>query len=160
MSKKALMYGGGNIGRGFIAQLFNLSGYEVVFIDVVDALVEKVNTDKEYPIYITNGDSYDKYTVNNVRAVNGKDEAAVAEEIATALRYWVAMVSQYVITTVDCATIEAYRTQGVTEVVWVSVKDKSRCVVCKQRDGKVYPIDNIPPKPHIGCRCYFLPKGR
>lgn len=83
-----------------------------------------------------------------------------AEEIATALRYWVAMVSQYVITTVDCATIEAYKTQGVTEVVWVSVKDKSRCVVCKQREGKVYPIDNIPPKPHIGCRCYFLPKGR
>ncbi len=82
--KKALMYGGGNIGRGFIAQLFNLSGYEVVFIDVVDALVEKVNNDKEYPIYITNGDSYDKYTVTNVRAVNGKDENAVAEEIATA----------------------------------------------------------------------------
>lgn len=82
--KKAVMYGGGNIGRGFIAQLFNLSGYEVVFIDVVDALVEKVNNDKEYPVYITNGDSYDKYTVTNVRAVNGKDEKAVAEEIATA----------------------------------------------------------------------------
>ena len=43
MSKKAVMYGGGNIGRGFIAQLFNLSGYEVVFIDVVDALVEEYN---------------------------------------------------------------------------------------------------------------------
>ncbi len=82
--KKAVMYGGGNIGRGFIAQLFNLSGYEVVFIDVVDALVEKMNNDKEYPVYITNGDSYDKYTVTNVRAVNGKDENAVAEEIATA----------------------------------------------------------------------------
>ena len=47
MSKKALMYGGGNIGRGFIAQLFNLSGYEVVFIDVVDALVEKMDQDKQ-----------------------------------------------------------------------------------------------------------------
>lgn len=82
--KKAVMYGGGNIGRGFIAQLFNLSGYEVVFIDVVDALVEKMNNDKEYPIYITKGDTYDKYTVTNVRAVNGKDENAVAEEIATA----------------------------------------------------------------------------
>ena len=68
----------------FIAQLFNLSGYEVVFIDVVDALVEKMNNDKEYPIYITKGDSYDKYTVTNVRAVNGKDENAVAAEIATA----------------------------------------------------------------------------
>ena len=47
-------------------------------------MVEKVNNDKEYPVYITNGDSYNKYTVTNVRAVNGKDENAVAEEIATA----------------------------------------------------------------------------
>lgn len=84
MSKKAIMYGGGNIGRGFIAQLFYMSGYEVVFIDVADQLVDKLNSDREYPIYITSGDSYDKFTVKNVRAVNGKNEKAVAEEIATA----------------------------------------------------------------------------
>lgn len=32
--KKAIMYGAGNIGRGFIGQLFSQSGYEVAFIDV------------------------------------------------------------------------------------------------------------------------------
>ena len=80
--KKAVMYGGGNIGRGFIAQLFNMSGYEVVFVDVVDALVNKMNEDRSYPIYITNGDSYDEYKVTNVRAVDGKVEENVAREIA------------------------------------------------------------------------------
>lgn len=82
--KKAVMYGAGNIGRGFIAQLFNLSGYEVTFIDVVDAVVEKLNTDHEYPLYITGENGYEKTLVKNVRAVNGKDLQAVAEEIAAA----------------------------------------------------------------------------
>ena len=31
---KAVMYGAGNIGRGFIGQLFSQSGYSVSFIDV------------------------------------------------------------------------------------------------------------------------------
>ena len=32
--KQAVMYGGGNIGRGFIGALFSQSGYQVTFIDV------------------------------------------------------------------------------------------------------------------------------
>ena len=32
--KQAIMYGAGNIGRGFIGQLFHMSGYEISFIDV------------------------------------------------------------------------------------------------------------------------------
>ena len=40
---KAVMYGGGNIGRGFIGTLFSASGYETVFVDVVDAVVNTLN---------------------------------------------------------------------------------------------------------------------
>ena len=82
--KKAIMYGGGNIGRGFIAQLFYLTGYETVFIDVNQSLVDSLNNTHEYPIYITGKNDYEKFTVKNVRAVNGNDIEAVAEEIATA----------------------------------------------------------------------------
>lgn len=78
------MYGGGNIGRGFIAQLFCLTGYETVFIDVNQALVDDMNARGEYPIFITGKDDYERFTVKNVRAVNGNDIGAVAEEIADA----------------------------------------------------------------------------
>lgn len=82
--KKAIMYGAGNIGRGFIAQLFCLSGYETVFVDVNTELVNDMNTRHEYPIFITGEEDYERFTVTGVRAVNGNDAGAVAEEIATA----------------------------------------------------------------------------
>ncbi len=82
--KTAVMYGAGNIGRGFIAQLFCRSGYETVFIDVNTDLVNTLNTKREYPIFITENGEYRKETVSPVRAVNGRDGDAVAELIARA----------------------------------------------------------------------------
>ena len=44
---KAVMYGAGNIGRGFIGQLLSQSGYHVDFIDVAPAVIEQLNTQHE-----------------------------------------------------------------------------------------------------------------
>jgi len=82
--KTAVMYGAGNIGRGFIAQLFCLSGYETVFIDVNEALVNTLNEAGEYPIYIADNGEYRRETVRPVRAVNGRNIDAVARAIADA----------------------------------------------------------------------------
>lgn len=81
--KKALMYGAGNIGRGFIGKRFFLSGYHTVFVDVNADMVEKLRAAGRYPIYVTSGDKYLPEWVENCTAVNGRDEAAVIEEIAT-----------------------------------------------------------------------------
>ena len=82
--KKAVMYGCGNIGRGFIGQTFSLSGYEVVFIDVVQDIVDAINRDRRYPVCIISDDGMSESFVENVRAVNGIDVDAAAHEIATA----------------------------------------------------------------------------
>ena len=81
---KAVMYGGGNIGRGFIGALLSNSGYEVAFVDVVDDVINALNKDHTYPIRIIKGDSHEDIDVKNVSAVDGKDPVAVAEAIATA----------------------------------------------------------------------------
>lgn len=82
--KHAIIYGAGNIGRGFIGQLFHLSGYETAFVDVNTATIERLNRDKQYPIFITDGDSYEEYLVTRVSGINGHDSTAVAEAIASA----------------------------------------------------------------------------
>ena len=81
---KAVMYGAGNIGRGFIGQLLSKAGYEVCFIDVNEAVVNELNRRGEYPVRVLLSDGFREETVTNVRAVNGRDESAVAEEIAAA----------------------------------------------------------------------------
>ena len=48
--KHAVMYGGGNIGRGFIGALLAASGYRVTFVDVADAVVNGLNEKGEYPL--------------------------------------------------------------------------------------------------------------
>jgi len=82
--KNAVMYGAGNIGRGFIGQLFSLSGYEVTFIDINEAVIEKLQNDRSYPLYITRGEEYEKTEVKNVTGLLGKDPEVVGDMIAKA----------------------------------------------------------------------------
>ncbi|MBR2616077.1 MAG: mannitol dehydrogenase [Clostridia bacterium] len=81
---KALMYGGGNIGRGFISYLFSASGYQVQIVDVVDSVIDALNRDHSYPIRILEGETHRDIRVENVSAVDGKNPEAVAEAIAEA----------------------------------------------------------------------------
>lgn len=79
--RTALQFGAGNIGRGFTGQLFSQSGYEVVFVDVVPEIVEALNRERSYTITIA-AEPEEQIPIHNVRAVDGRDTAAVAEEVA------------------------------------------------------------------------------
>ncbi len=78
----AIMYGGGNIGRGFIGALFSQSGYRVTFIDVAEPVVKHLQEKGCYPIrYVCSG-GYEDVLVENVTAVNGNDTEAASDAIA------------------------------------------------------------------------------
>lgn len=81
---KAVMYGAGNIGRGFIGQLLSLSGYSVSFVDVNKTVISALNEKGEYPVDILYGDRSEEQIVKNVCGVDGNDINAVAEAIAEA----------------------------------------------------------------------------
>lgn len=79
----AIHFGAGNIGRGFIGQLLHQAGYKVCFVDVNDELVDEINKRQEYTIILASEEKT-TFPVSNVTALNSKDEAAVAEAIASA----------------------------------------------------------------------------
>lgn len=81
---KAVMYGAGNIGRGFIGMLFSASGYEVTFIDVAENLIDALNREKKYPIRIVSNEGFEDIEVENISAVNGNHTEAAVEAIAEA----------------------------------------------------------------------------
>jgi len=78
----AVMYGGGNIGRGFIGALLSQSGYEVTFIDVAEPVVKHLQEKKCYPIRFVESTGYEDVLVENVTAVNGNDMEAASDVIA------------------------------------------------------------------------------
>jgi mannitol-1-phosphate 5-dehydrogenase len=83
MDGTAVQFGAGNIGRGFLAQLFYESGLEVVFVDITDAVITALNTRGAYPIQIV-GPGAETVPIEGVRAVHGRDRVRVAGEIALA----------------------------------------------------------------------------
>lgn len=78
-------------------------------------------------------------------------------EKGAARRLLALMLAQYAIEVTDEAMKEQYREDGVKKVRWISVEDKKRCAICAERHGRVYDIDNVPPKPHVNCRCLLEP---
>ncbi|CAM3681632.1 mannitol-1-phosphate 5-dehydrogenase [Alicyclobacillus pomorum] len=80
--RKAVHFGAGNIGRGFIGLLLHRAGYEVVFADVVDTLVDELNVSNSYRV-VTLDSEVQTEVVNHVRAVR-LDSAACKQEIVDA----------------------------------------------------------------------------
>lgn len=81
---KAVHFGAGNIGRGFVGLLLHEGGYELVFSDVADALVDAINSVDSYTVHEAGPGGVDR-VVTGFRAVNSKnDPDAVAAEVASA----------------------------------------------------------------------------
>ncbi|WP_263560702.1 mannitol-1-phosphate 5-dehydrogenase [Paenibacillus polymyxa] len=77
---RAVHFGAGNIGRGFIGLILSRAGYEVVFSDVNEALVSELRRRKQYTVELAN-DTKDTETVTNVTAIDGRDASAVADAV-------------------------------------------------------------------------------
>ena len=81
--KKFIMYGAGNIGRGFIGQVFSDAGYRVGFVDINKEVIERLNLDGEYPVNVVTSGENTELTVKNVYGIDGADLEKVSDEIAS-----------------------------------------------------------------------------
>lgn len=80
---KALHFGAGNIGRGFIGCLLARSGYELTFVDVAQGLVEDIERLGRYRV-TTLGASQAAEEVSGVRAIGLNDAEALAGAVRDA----------------------------------------------------------------------------
>src|ERR687893_616473 len=49
---RAVHFGAGNIGRGFIGQLLHESGYDITFVDVEDDVVDALKAEGRYEVIL------------------------------------------------------------------------------------------------------------
>ena len=87
--KKAIQFGAGNIGRGFIGALLSKAGYHVVFADVNKEVIEKINEDKFYTIHVMDVECTEEKIENISGVISTSDdilkEIVEAEIITTAV---------------------------------------------------------------------------
>jgi mannitol-1-phosphate 5-dehydrogenase len=77
-----VQFGAGNIGRSFVGQIFARSGWQVVFVDVDEAIVRELGRSGSYRVVVKHPDGNDEHlTVSGVRAIHGRDTEAVAEAL-------------------------------------------------------------------------------
>ena len=72
----AIQFGAGNIGRGFMGQLFWEAGYKICFVEYEKELVAKLNAAGKYPLRLL-----DAYTKNEFSLAIDNYEAVTTEEL-------------------------------------------------------------------------------
>lgn len=77
--------------------------------------------------------------------------------VKRAMDLWCRMANQYADTVTDKAFIQKMRDAGVSRVQWLTAEDEKVCAKCTELDGKIFPLDKVPPKPHWHCRCRLKP---
>lgn len=74
-------------------------------------------------------------------------------ELDKAMRFWSQMTGQYLDNVAYEAALKAFKDAGSKYVKWITMDDDRVCDDCKSRNGKIYPIDKLPPRSHWRCRC-------
>lgn len=76
--KKAIQFGAGNIGRGFIGALLEEAGYHVVFADVNKEIIHKINEDKCYTVHIMDVQC-SEMKITNISGIDSTTDAVLDE---------------------------------------------------------------------------------
>lgn len=81
---RAVQFGAGNIGRGFLGQLLFEGGYQTTFVDANAGLVEALNARRQYPLRLVSEAASESLTVANLSAADARDEAQVVRALVEA----------------------------------------------------------------------------
>lgn len=92
-----------------------------------------------------------------ITAVVVNSRADYHKELRRFADLWYTQTKQYGEKMVDKTRIDTFKKNGIKRVKWETKEDEKVCKECNERDGKIYPIDKIPDKPHYNCRCWVVP---
>ncbi len=83
VKKQAVHFGAGNIGRGFLGQLYWESGFCTTFVDVDPVVIEALQQRRSYTVHIADVPPR-QLIIEDVDALYGGEERAVVEKLACA----------------------------------------------------------------------------
>lgn len=85
--KRIVQFGAGNIGRSLVGQLFSRAGYEVLFVEAVEAIVRALTERGQYEVIVKDtlpAGQPDRVLVTNVRGLHVSQGEEIARAVAEA----------------------------------------------------------------------------
>ncbi|MCM8762444.1 MAG: mannitol-1-phosphate 5-dehydrogenase [Candidatus Omnitrophica bacterium] len=79
--KEVVIFGAGQIGRGFIGDICHSSGYHLVFVDVVEEVVKLLNKEKAYLLWLLDNDRKEEKIITGISAISFSEKDRVIEAI-------------------------------------------------------------------------------
>lgn len=123
----------------------------------VDDVLGKYNPVTNYLYYPEAERKRSRLAEALITAVIVNSRADYHKELRRFADLWYTQTKQYGEKMVDKARIDTFKKNGIKRVKWETKEDEKVCKECNERDGKIYPIDKIPDKPHYNCRCWVVP---
>lgn len=139
----------------------NLTGEKALLIATgskyVDEVLSRYNEITGYLYYPEADRKRARLSEALIVAVMIQDRMKYHDNLRKFANLWHTQTVQYEITVTDDTRMDMFKKNGIRKVKWNAEHDEKTCKVCKERDGKIYPIDTVPGKPHYNCRCWLTP---
>ena len=139
----------------------NLTGEKALLIATdskyVDEVLSRYNEITEYLYYPEADRKRARLSEALIVAVMMQDRMRYHDNLRRFANLWHTQTVQYEITVTDDTRMDMFKKNGIRKVKWNAEHDEKTCKECKERDGKIYPIDAVPGKPHYNCRCWLTP---
>lgn len=69
------------------------------------------------------------------------------------IRYWWKQLEEISVDMERDIVVKEAKHRGFKKMKWVAVGDEKTCKECMRLNGQIFSVDEIPARPHIGCRC-------
>jgi SPP1 gp7 family putative phage head morphogenesis protein len=143
------------------ADIENLTGEEAKRVKAddkyVDEILNQYNEITGYLYYPEADRKRARLSEALIVALMLLDRSKYHDNLRKFANLWHTQTVQYEITITDETRVDIFDRNGIKKVKWNAEHDEKTCKVCRERDGKIYPIDKVPAKPHYNCRCWLTP---
>ena len=90
-----------------------------------------------------------------IASIGDLGDHRVLEEQKKEIRQWVMQVEEFAVDIEREVFLNEAKNSGIKYVQWITSEDDKVCSECSELNGCVFKIENVPRRPHIGCRCWL-----
>lgn len=138
---------------GLLNNLAESMGFEEDKYDL-DELLETYSGTLLYS-FATEMDRKRERLFETMVAIDDMSDPEILAQQKKNIRNWNTQVEEFGVDIERRIFLSELKDSNIRKVQWMTAEDERVCADCSDLNGIVFDIDNVPRRPHIGCRCWL-----